>query len=207
MVKKADFVKILKTGGIGVLPTDTVYGLVGLALLPETVTRIYKVRRRTPTKPLIILISKIADLKKFGIELSPEQKNFLAKNWFISPEQGRGGPGPVSIILPLPKANWVKFKYLHRGTKALAFRLPADNASHNHADKPSSQPLLKMLASTGPLVAPSANPEGLPTAKNITEAKKYFGDKVNFYLAGRTKTKPSTLVKIDKNGRIEVIRK
>ena len=154
MVKKADFVKILKTGGIGVLPTDTVYGLVGLALLPETVTRIYKVRRRTPTKPLIILISKIADLKKFGIELSPEQKNFLAKNWFISPEQGRGGPGPVSIILPLPKANWVKFKYLHRGTKALAFRLPADNASHNHADKPSKSTTPKNArvhrASSGP---------------------------------------------------------
>ena len=65
----------------------------------------------------------------------------------------------------------------------------------------------KILKETGPLIAPSANPEGLPPATTIAEAKKYFGDKVNFYLAGRTKTKPSTLVKIDKNGRIEVIRK
>ena len=162
--KKAS--KILKAGGIGVMPTDTIYGLVGSALKPDTVARIYKVRQRSPDKPFIILISKLADLKKFDISLAPFQKDFLNKNW----------PGPLSVILPCPNP---KFKYLHRGTKTLAFRLPSE-----------------LLASTGPLVAPSANPEGLPAAQTIKQAKDYFGDKLDFYLSGKVKNEPSTLISL-----------
>ena len=44
-------------------------------------------------------------------------------------------------------------------------------------------------------------------AENITEAKKYFGDKIDFYLSGGTlKSKPSTLIKIDKNSKIKILR-
>lgn len=172
---------ILKSGGVGVIPTDTIYGLVGSALKPDTVGRIYKVRKRSPDKPFIILISKLADLKKFDIQLSSDQKKFLSANW----------PGPVSVILPCPSP---RFKYLHRDTKTLAFRLP------------SHKPLRQLLASTGPLVAPSANPEGLPPAKNITEAKTYFDDKIDFYQSGKTKETPSALVKISESGKIEVLR-
>ncbi len=163
--------KNLKTGGIGVIPTDTLYGLVGLALKPNTVARIYQVRRRSPDKPFIILISKLADLKKFDIELSSSQEDFLTKNW----------PGPLSVILPCPNP---KFRYLHRGTKTLAFRLP------------SSKLLRALLSSTGPLVAPSANPEGLPPAKTIKEAKGYFGDRIDFYSSGKVKNEPSTLISL-----------
>ncbi len=48
--------KILKSGGIGVIPTDTIYGLVGSALNKKAVRRIYQLRQRNPKKPLIILI-------------------------------------------------------------------------------------------------------------------------------------------------------
>lgn len=181
--KKQLAIKILKKGGIGILPTDTIYGLVGSALDPKTVARIYKVRRRTPTKPLIILISKMADLKKFDIKPTNFQKDFLIKNW----------PGPISIILPLPKEKWAGLKYLHRGTKSLAFRLP------------SSKPLLEILSSTGPLVAPSANPEGQKPANTIKEAKTYFGDKIDFYLSGKVRNKASTLVAF-KDNKVIVLR-
>ena len=43
--KSEEIINILKDGGIGILPTDTIYGLVGRASLPETVKRIYKVRK------------------------------------------------------------------------------------------------------------------------------------------------------------------
>ena len=45
--------KILKSGGIGVFPTDTLYGLLGSALKKKTVERIYKSRKRESGKPLI----------------------------------------------------------------------------------------------------------------------------------------------------------
>lgn len=179
----------LKKGGVGVLPTDTIYGLVGSALNKRAVERIYKLRRRNPRKPMIILISDMrqAIWNKFGIVPDKKTTKILKKVW----------PGRVSIVLPIRHSPYAirKFKYLHRGTKTLAFRLP----------KPYW--LRRLLASVGPLVAPSANPEGLLPAKTIEEAKRYFGDKVDFYVdAGRMMGRPSRLIKIA-DGKIKVLRK
>lgn len=174
-------VQILKNDGIGVLPTDTIYGLVGSALARKTVERIYKVRKRNPPKPFIILISSLKDLELFGVKLDEMTRKLLKKFW----------PGPVSVILPCLSR---KFSYLHRGTKTLAFRLPKLRWLRNFLQK------------TGPLVAPSANPEGLPPAKTIQEAKKYFSNKVDFYVdAGKLESPPSTLIEI-KNDKIKIIR-
>lgn len=181
MATTNEAVKILKSGGIGILPTDTIYGLVGMALSNRTVKRIYEVRKRNPKKPLVILISGVADLKKFNIALDKESESLLNQLW----------PGKVSVILPC-KAG--KFEYLHRSTKGLAFRLPA------------KRPLRNLIRKTGPLVAPSANPEGFPPAKNLKEAREYFGDQVDFYLgSGGLESLPSTLIEI-KNGKIKVLR-
>lgn len=175
-------VKILKTGGVGVLLTDTLYGLVGQALNKKAVTKIYDIKGRNNKKPLIILISSIKELNLFGIKVDIETQKILESYW----------PGPVSIILP---CYLKKFEYLHRGTGTLAFRLPRKES------------LIEIIKRTGPLVAPSANPEGLPPAKNITEAKRYFGDTVDFYLAGgRSKGNPSTIVSLN-NGEMVTIRK
>lgn len=163
------------------MPTDTIYGIVARALDKKTVERLYKIRRRSPKKPFIILISDISDLKKFGVLIDQITNQLINHLW----------PGKVSIILPCPFAE---FKYLHRGTNTLAFRLPK---------KPD---LIRLLKKTGPLVAPSANPEGLPPAKTIAQAEKYFSDKVDLYVSGRAGKKPSTLVAV-KNGKIEILRK
>lgn len=174
-------IKILKEGGVGVLPTDTMYGLVGSALSKNTVDRIYRIKGRAPNKPFIILISDLNNLNYFSIKIDTKTKNFLKKIW----------PNPVSVILPCDEK---KFTYLHRGAKTLAFRMP---------DK---KELLELLRQTGPLVTPSANPEGLPPAQNIEEAKKYFGDQVDFYVdQGTLTSQPSTLVKI-KHGKIIILR-
>lgn len=163
------------------MPTDTVYGLVGSALSQKTVARIYRVRKRTSEKPFIVLIGSIKDLKLFETNIDEYSKRVLNRIW----------PGKISVILSCPDK---KFSYLHRETKALAFRLPADVWLRN------------LLKRTGPLVAPSANPEGLVPAKNIKEAKKYFGKKVDFYMSGKKPDKlPSTLIKI-KNRDIIILR-
>ena len=172
-------IEILRKGGIGVMPTDTIYGVVGQALNKKTVERIYAVRKRTPSKPMIILISSFDDLKLFNIKIELERLN---KFW----------PGKVSIILPCPDE---KFYYLHRGSNSLAFRLP------------NNENLQKLISQTGPLVAPSANLEGLPPATTIKEAKKYFGDKVDFCLdGGKIEGSPSKLIKLG-NGEIIELRK
>ena len=104
-------VNYLKGGGIGVLPTDTIYGLVTSALDKKAVERVYKIRKRNSKKPLIILISSLKDLSLFGVKLTDKEKEILENIW----------PGKVSVIL---HCNKNKFSYLHRGTRSLAFRLP-----------------------------------------------------------------------------------
>jgi L-threonylcarbamoyladenylate synthase len=171
----------LSSGGIGVLPTDTIYGIVGSALNKKAVERIYRLRKRDLKKPMIILIGDINDLKLFGIMPDSEIKKIFKKLW----------PGKVSIILPCPLR---KFSYLHRGANALAFRMP----------KP--ERLRGFLKKTGPLVAPSANFEGEPPARMVKEAQKYFKDNVAFYCdAGRLESAPSTLIKIE-DGKVIVLR-
>ena len=175
-------IPILKLGGVGVFPTDTLYGIVGSAINGETVERIYVLRKRNLKKPMIILISSLNDLKKFDIALSVEQKKILKKIW----------PAGVSVVLECAKK---KFEYLHRGKKTLAFRFPDD------------EELLKILKKTGPLVAPSANKEGEKSAVTYLEARKYFVEDVDFYVdAGKLKSKPSTIIEINKNGKINVLR-
>lgn len=164
-------IKILKEDGIGVLATDTLYGLVGSALSPKTVERIYRIKGRDTTKPLIVLIGSLDDLKLFKVEAD---KKLLAKYW----------PGKVSIILPCDNED---FAYLHRGKKSLAFRFPKKES------------LITLLKETGPLVAPSANPEGSKPAETIKQAKEYFNDSIDFYLdEGKLTSLPSTLIAFDK---------
>ncbi|NTW27467.1 MAG: threonylcarbamoyl-AMP synthase [Candidatus Moranbacteria bacterium] len=173
---------ILKLGGVGIVPTDTLYGIVGSALDKKTVERIYELRKRELGKPMIILISSLNDLKKFGVVCSAAQKNVLKKLW----------PGKVSVVFGCKLKKW---EYLHRGKNSLAFRLPAD------------EELVSLLKKVGPLVAPSANLAGKNPATTYLEAKKYFGEEVDFYVDwGKLKSKPSTIAEIGNDGELKVLR-
>jgi len=171
----------LKKGGLAVLPTDTLYGIHASALDQKSVENVYRIRKRAPEKPFIILIGSIDQIKLFGIKIDGQTKNIMNNYW----------PGKLSIVLPCIES---KYEYLHRGTETLAFRLP---------DK---KELIDFLLITGPLISTSVNPEGMPPAKTIEEAKKYFGNQINFYIdQGKLDSLPSTVIKIE-NGKIEVLR-
>jgi len=101
-------------------------------------------------------------------------------------------PGPVSIVFNCLDD---KFTYLHRGTKTLAFRLPAQAG------------LRKLLLKTGPLIAPSANKETFPPHETAEGAKKYFGDSIDLYIdGGEIKGKASKVIRLHNNGSVTVLR-
>lgn len=175
------------------MPTDTIYGVVGRAKNKETVERIYQLRRRAPNKPCVILIGGINELEKFSIILSVKQKMILEKYWPVAPKTKKVGESrPVSIVLDCPAE---KFTYLHRGAETLAFRLPA------------SKTLQELLFKVGPLIAPSANLEGLPAAQTIKEAKKYFGNSVDLYVDGGLAVgRASKIIKLHKDRTVSILR-
>lgn len=53
--------KILKSDGIAVIPTDTLYGVVGSAMSKKAIEKIYKIKERDKSKPLIVLISSVCN--------------------------------------------------------------------------------------------------------------------------------------------------
>ncbi|KKU46687.1 MAG: hypothetical protein UX65_C0001G0081 [Parcubacteria group bacterium GW2011_GWB1_46_8] len=172
---------ILKRGGVGVMPSDTLYGIMGSALNPVAVKRIYKLRKRNIRKPFLVLIKSPSDLKKFGIAYRGDSKIVGNRFW----------PGGVTIIFPCPNK---KFSYLHRGTNTVAFRVPK------------SKWLREFLRISGPLVAPSANWEGSEPALTVTQARRYFGNNIEFYLDGNKRQGlPSTVIGL-KKGKIVVVR-
>jgi tRNA threonylcarbamoyl adenosine modification protein (Sua5/YciO/YrdC/YwlC family) len=168
----------LHQGAVGVLPTDTVYGLACRAADPEAVSRLYKLKTRE-NKPGTIVAANIDQI----IELGVPARYVKAVQQFW--------PNPVSIIVPTDPS----LKYLDQGKFSLPFRVP----------KPSE--FTRLLEKTGPLLTSSANQPGEPPANNIDEAKKYFGEHVDFYVDGGdlSNQQASTIIRMVDDA-IEVIR-
>ncbi len=183
---KNDWIKaeeVLDNDSVVVLPTDTLYGIIGNAFSKKAVQKIYKIKGRDSSKPFIVLISSIIDLEKFGIKVGDKEAKILEKFW----------PGKVSIILPCKLA---KFEYIHRGTNSIAFRMIGKKNKN----------LYELINKVGPIVAPSCNPEGEIPVKTIKEAKKYFTDKITLYInAGKKDVPPSKLLKYE-NGEFIILR-
>ncbi|MCA9365137.1 MAG: L-threonylcarbamoyladenylate synthase [Candidatus Moranbacteria bacterium] len=185
-VKK--YVDILRGGGVGIVPTDTIYGIVGSALNARAVERIYSVRDRQRTNPMIVLVSSLEDLLLFDVDESLRRS--LDEFWSVDSLR------PTSVILPCIQE---RFSYLHRGSESIAFRLPLGECHAVFRD---------FLQKTGPLVAPSANVEGQPHAETISQARDYFGDKVDFYLMADKEpfcAEPSRIVRVSSSG-VDVLR-
>ena len=100
-----EIANLLLAGKIGILPTDTIYGIHCKAHDPELIKRIYEIKDRPSELPLITVISKAEDLDGFGIEVGDFEKQQMKNFW----------PGPNTLI----------FKTSNEKTRA--FRLPKND--------------------------------------------------------------------------------
>ena len=100
-----NLVKLLHAGKVGVIPTDTVYGLVCCAANEAAVTRLYALKNRQ-TKPGTVIAASIDQLVALGIK----------KRYLTAVEQY--WPNPLSIEIPH------QLSYLNQGTGRQAFRIP-----------------------------------------------------------------------------------
>lgn len=167
------------SGAVGVIPTDTIYGVVARAGDRQAVERLYKVKARED-KPGTIIAANIEQLVELG----------LKRRYLTAVEQF--WPGAISVIVPCADSE---LAYLHRGKMSLAVRIPA------HKE------LCELLEKTGALLTSSANHPGEPPATTIKHAKEYFGKGVDFYIDGGDLSdhQPSTVVRIVDDA-IEILR-
>jgi L-threonylcarbamoyladenylate synthase len=140
--------EIIKKGGLVAFPTETVYGLGGDALNPESSKKIYAAKGRPSDNPLIVHIADLNDLPKLVVSVPERAKKLADAFW----------PGPLTMILN--KSDLVPTETTG-GLSTVAVRFP----SHKVA-----QELIK--ASGGYIAAPSANLSGKPSptlAKYVLE--------------------------------------
>ena len=161
---------ILLSGGIAVLPTDTIYGLHCLAARDDTVAAIRALKGRTGAGGFVVLASDLA-MADFVIgEWPGDSRAFLERVW----------PAPLTAILPA--SSTVSKAIAPRG--AVALRVPAcDN--------------LRAVVHTvgGPIVSTSVNITGKEPMTRIGEIRRAFPG-LGAYIArrGRSRVLSSTVV-------------
>lgn len=164
--------KILENGGVGIIPTDTVYGLCCNALNKEAIKRIYKIKKRDLDKPLVLFVKNEKEIEKYAIvdELS---RKIIEK--FI--------PGEITIILKKLDPN---FSISLKKFDTLGFRIP------------NSDFIINLLRSLDfPLATTSANISGEKTPKNLDGLKRIFNGVVDFIVdGGELGEVPSTVVQV-----------
>ena len=145
------------------IPTETVYGLAANAYVDSAVKKIFSLKKRPKSNPLIVHYLDIDSLKR----------DCLINNNFVKLYE-KFSPGPITYILKLKKDSKIS-KHVTNNEKNLAVRFPKHTLFKN---------LLKQL--DYPLAAPSANITTKISAVKAKDVKEEFGDKIEYILDGGT---------------------
>lgn len=175
--------EIIRSGGLVVFPTETVYGLGANALDAAAVKKIYKLKGRPATSPLIVHVASIAQARGLASEWSEETEQLARDYW----------PGPLTLVVP--KRSSIPDE-VTAGLPTVGLRMPRHPVA------------LDLLREAGlPIAAPSANrftQLSPTTAEHVREA---FGEDTPFLLDGGSCVVglESTVVAVTKDG-LEVLR-
>jgi L-threonylcarbamoyladenylate synthase len=174
--------QILRDGGLVAFPTETVYGLGANALDASAVAKIYEMKGRPQTSPLIVHASSIQMARTLVAEW-PREAEELAQRWW---------PGPLTLVLP--KASNIP-DIVTAGLPTVGVRVPAHPVA------------LELIEACGlPLAAPSANrfKELSPTtAAHVTAA---FGGLIPVLDGGPTRVGIESTVVSIADGKITLLR-
>lgn len=165
---------ILSSGGIGIFPTETVYGIGANALNENTLKRLYEIKKRPLSKPITLLVSNTNIINNVA-EIT-DMEEALIKAFF---------PGPLTLVLK--KKDNVS-KLLTAGLDSVGVRMPANEIA------------LKLIDYAGvPIATPSANISDEPAVSSFQDISKELLNKADFAIDGGTSNvgTPSTVLKME----------
>jgi L-threonylcarbamoyladenylate synthase len=174
---------VLNGGGVIVYPTDTFYGLGANAFRPGPIERIYALKGRDRSKPLLAVIADVEMVERVAREIPPVFRDLAARFW----------PGPLTLVLEA--APSLPRELLGR-SDSIAVRLP------------DVLWLRAMIRRAGfPVVATSANLSGGTEVATAEEALALFNGKVELIVdgGGAPGTRPSTILDLT-GGRPRLVR-
>src|SRR5947209_5951141 len=171
----ATCVAVLRSGGIAVIPTDTVYGLACSVLNPKSVARVFQIKRRASTAPVPVLIATAADLTILAADVPTTAWKLIDRFW----------PGALTLVFP---ARPSVPPLITARTGTVALRVPAAGSC------------LQLLETFGePVTGTSANRSGEVAAATAAQALEALGTEVDAILEDDASVRggpPSTVVSL-----------
>ena len=183
-IKKA--CDILSTGGIILYPTDTIWGIGCDATNEEAIKKIYAIKQRTDSKSMLVLLDSSAKIDYYTSDFS-------------------------NIALDLIELSDKPLTIIYSEAKNLASNLIAEDGSIGIriTQEKFSKELCRKFKK--PIVSTSANVSGKSSPANFSEIESSIINAVDYVVNYRqddiTKSKPSSIIKLDKDGTVKIIRK
>jgi len=179
--------ELLQQGKIIAIPTDTIYGLAGLASNYNAIQRMYKIKKRDENKPLAICLSNVNEINTWGIV--NEIPSRLLENLL---------PGPYTICLQRTAAL---NPALNPGIETIGIRVPGNKFVRSVA---------KLV---GPLALTSANLSGQPSSFHPDEFRELWPDLDGIFYQARNVIKEmddyrigSTVIDLSQSGYYKMVR-
>lgn len=177
--------RVLEEGGIIIYPTDTIWGIGCDATNPEAVRKVYELKKRTDSKALIILVDSSAK-----IDFYVDSPNNLAFDIIDTATK------PLTIIYDHAR-NMAENLLAEDGS--VGIRITEESFS-----KALCQRFRKAIVST------SANISGEPSPQCFSDINKELLEAVDYVVKFRqdemTSTKPSSIIKLNRDGQVKIIR-
>ncbi len=151
--------EILKNNGVISFVTDTVWGIGCLPSSSEAVEKIYEIKNRDYSKPLILMSNSLENLLPFVKEISPTAQ-ILAEKYF---------PGAITLVVN--KSNKTA-DFLTSNMQTVGIRVPNNTVFSKLCEQIEGH----VLATT------SANLSGMSAAKTYKEAQEFIGKRVDYVL-------------------------
>lgn len=178
--------EVMRAGGVILYPTDTIWGIGCDATNEEAVKRVYEIKQRRDSKSMLVLTDNPAKLQQYIEDVSD-----IAWDLIDLAEK------PLTII--------------YDGACNLASNLLAEDGSVGIrvTNEPFSRELCKQFRK--PIVSTSANISGMLSPEKFSQIDKKVKEAVDYVVTYRqkdnSKSQPSSIIKLNKNGTIQIIRK
>lgn len=175
-------VEVINNSNIAVVPTDTVYGIIGDATNIDVIHKVYEVKKRDYSKPLILMVSSIDMLEKYVLEINDIEKKLIDKYW----------PGKLTILF---KKNNNIDDLITSGSNLVGIRYPDNKELNELMDKLNK-----------PLISTSCNISSKEVITSIDMLEEDISKHVSYvYDGGILSDTSSTIVRVN-DGKIEIIR-
>ena len=188
---KADLqeaLRVLRSGGVIVYPTDTVWGIGCDATNAEAVAKIYALKRREDSKAMLVLLDSPAKLNYYVADI----------------------PDAAWMLLEAQDADTKPLTLIYPNARNLAPNLIAEDGSIGIriTNEPFSKALCEQLRH--PIVSTSANISGEPAPASFRDIRGDILDRCNYCCLFRrdddTPHEPSSIIKINADGSFKIIR-